>query len=171
MYLNSVTAISDFLADPYFGRGPAIQLGLNLVMAVFKINFFLTFGPPNTLLLNNLTLLLDRTEKFCRTFGPVWKRLLAIGAWHPSLSCRLPHRDRVLMYSWRSTILSLRKKLTSSTANLEYRHVHFSCDSYSSFICWKISPGKNSMELFLNTKFNFESTQNRDWAAYLSRTP
>ena len=64
------------------------------------------------------------------------------GAWHPSPSCRLLHR--VLMYSGRSTTLSLRKKLTSWTAKLEWGHVHFSRDSYSTFI----RPGKNSTELF-----------------------
>ena len=36
-----------------------------------------------------------------------------------------------LMYSWRSTTLSLLQKLTSSTANLEWCPVHFSRDSYS----------------------------------------
>ena len=54
------------------------------------------------------------------------------GAWHPRPSCRLPHR--VLIYSWRSATLTLRKKLTSPTARLEWCHVHFSHDSYSTFI-------------------------------------
>ena len=31
------------------------------------------------------------------------------------------------MYSWRSTTLSQRKKLTSSSANMEWCHVYFSC--------------------------------------------
>ena len=46
--------------------------------------------------------------------------------------CRLFHR--VLMYSWRSATLSLRKNLISSTANLEWCHVHFSRDSYNAFL-------------------------------------
>ena len=50
--------------------------------------------------------------------------LVTIAAWHPSPSCWLSYR--VMMYSWRSITLSLRKKLTSSTANLEWCHVHFS---------------------------------------------
>ena len=36
--------------------------------------------------------------------------------------------------SWRSTTLSWPKKLTSSTANLEWCHVHFIRDSYSTFV-------------------------------------
>ena len=35
--------------------------------------------------------------------------------------------------SWRSTTLSMRKKLTSSTANSEWWHVHFICDSYYTY--------------------------------------
>ena len=83
------------------------------------------------------------------------------GAWYPSPSCRLLHH--VLMYSWRSNTLSLRKKLTSLTADLEWCHVLFSRDSYT-FIRRIIWPGKDSMELIFNTKFHFESTWNRDWA-------
>ena len=64
--------------------------------------------------------------------------------------------------SWRSTTLSPPKKLTSSTANLEWCHVHFIRDSHSTFICQVIGPSKNSMELFFNAKFDFKSTWNRD---------
>ena len=80
------------------------------------------------------------------------------GAWHPSLSCRL--LQRVLMCSWRSTTLSLRKELTSSTANFEWCHVRLSRDSYSTFIHRVIWLGKNFMELFFNAKFHFKSTWN-----------
>ena len=66
--------------------------------------------------------------------------------------------------SWRSTTLSPPKKLTSSTANLEWCHVHFIRDSYSTFICRVIGPSKNSMELFCKAKFDFKSTWNRDSA-------
>ena len=64
--------------------------------------------------------------------------------------------------SWRSTTLSPPKKLTSSTANLEWCHVHFIRDSYSTFIRRVIGPSKNSMELFCEAKFEFKSTWNRD---------
>ena len=64
--------------------------------------------------------------------------------------------------SWRSTTLSPPKKLTSSTANLEWCHVHFIRDSYSTFIRQVIGPSKNCMELFFNAKFDFKSTWNRD---------
>ena len=64
--------------------------------------------------------------------------------------------------SWRSTTLSPPKKLTSSTANLEWCHVHFIRDSYSTFIRQVIGPSKNSMELFFNAKFDFKSTWNCD---------
>ena len=64
--------------------------------------------------------------------------------------------------SWRSTTLSPPKKLASSTANLEWCHVHFICDSYSTFIRQVIRPSKNSMELYFNAKFDFKSTWNRD---------
>ena len=77
----------------------------------------------------------------------------------------------VLMYSWRSTTLSQRKKLTSSTTNLEWCHVHLRRDSYSTFISRVIWPGKNSMELFFNTKFHFKSTQNHDWATFHRKHP
>ena len=83
------------------------------------------------------------------------------GAWHSISSCQLLYR--VLMCSWRNTTLSLRKKLTSSTANLEWCHVHFSGDSYSTSIRRVNWPGKNSMELFFNATFDFKSTWNRDW--------
>ena len=66
--------------------------------------------------------------------------------------------------SWRSTTLSPPKKLTSSTANLEWCHVHFIRDSYSTFIRRVIGPSKNSMELFCKAKFEFKSTWNRDSA-------
>ena len=58
--------------------------------------------------------------------------------------------------------LSPPKKLTSSTANLEWCHVHFIRDSYSTFIRQVIGPSKNSIELFFNAKFDFKSTWNRD---------
>ena len=64
--------------------------------------------------------------------------------------------------SWRSTTLSPPKKLTSSTANLEWCHVHFICDSYSTFIHQVIGPSKNSMESFFNAKFDFKSRWNSD---------
>ena len=64
--------------------------------------------------------------------------------------------------SWRSTTLSPPKKLTSSTANLEWCHVPFICDSYITFIRQVIGPSKKSMELFFNAKFDFKSTWNRD---------
>ena len=64
--------------------------------------------------------------------------------------------------SWRSTTLSPPEKLTSSTANLEWCHVHFIRDSYSAFIHRVIGPSKNSMELFCNAKFDFKSSWNRD---------
>ena len=64
--------------------------------------------------------------------------------------------------SWRSTTLSPPKKLTSSTANLEWCHVHFIRDWYSTFICRVIGPSQNSMELFFNAKFDFKSTWNSD---------
>ena len=64
--------------------------------------------------------------------------------------------------SWRSTTLRPAKKLTSSTANLGWCHVHFIRDSYSTFIHQVIGPSKNSMESFFNAKFDFKSTWNRD---------
>ena len=64
--------------------------------------------------------------------------------------------------SWRSTSLSSPKKLTSSTANLEWCHVHFIRNSYGTFIHKVIRPSKNSMESFFNAKFDFKSTWNRD---------
>ena len=90
-------------------------------------------------------------------------------AWHPSPSCRLSHH--VLGYSWRSTTLSLRRKLTSSTANLECCHVHFSRDSYSTFIRRVIWAGQNSMKLFFNVKFDSKSSRNRDWATSHNKQP
>ena len=67
--------------------------------------------------------------------------------------------------------LSLWKKLTSSTANLEWCQVHFSRNSYCTFIHQVIWPGKNSMELFFNVKFDFKSTWNRDWATSHQKHP
>ena len=64
--------------------------------------------------------------------------------------------------SWRSTTLIPPKKLTSSTAKLEWCHVHFIRDSYSTFIHRVFRPSKNSMELFFNAKFDFKSTCHRD---------
>ena len=73
--------------------------------------------------------------------------------------------------SWRSTTLSPPKKLTSSTANLEWCNVHFIRDSYSTFIRWVIGPSKNSMELFCKAKFDFKSTWNRDSATSHHKHP
>ena len=73
--------------------------------------------------------------------------------------------------SWRSTTLSPPKKLTSSTANLEWCHVHFIRDSYSTFIRRVIGPSKNSMELFCKAKFEFKSTWNRDSATSHHKHP
>ena len=73
--------------------------------------------------------------------------------------------------SWRSTTLSLPKKLTSSTANLEWCHFHFIRDSYSTFIRRVIGPSKNSMELFCKAKFDFKSTWNRDSATSHHKHP
>ena len=73
--------------------------------------------------------------------------------------------------SWRSTTLSPPKKLTSSTANLEWCHVHFIRDSYSTFIRRVIGPSKNSMELFCKAKFDFKSTWNRDSATSHHKHP
>ena len=73
--------------------------------------------------------------------------------------------------SWRSTTLSLPTKLTSSTANLEWCHVHFIRDSYSTFIRRVIGPSKNSMELFCQAKFDFKSTRNRDSATSHHKHP
>ena len=73
--------------------------------------------------------------------------------------------------SWRSTTLSPPTKLTSSTANLEWCHVHFIRDSYSTFIRRVIGPSKNSMELFCKAKFDFKSTWNRDSATSHHKHP
>ena len=73
--------------------------------------------------------------------------------------------------SWRSTTLSPPTKLTSSTANLEWCHVHFIRDSYSTFIRRVIRPSKNSMELFCKTKLDFKSTWNRDSATSHHKHP
>ena len=73
--------------------------------------------------------------------------------------------------SWRSTTLSPPKKLTSSTANLEWCHVHFIRDSYSTFIRRVIGPSKNCMELFFNAKFDFKATWNRDSTASHHKHP
>ena len=64
--------------------------------------------------------------------------------------------------SWRSTTLRPPEKLTSSTANLEWCHVHFIHDSYNTFIRRVIKPTKISIELFFNAKFDFKSTCHRD---------
>ena len=69
--------------------------------------------------------------------------------------------------SWRSPST----KLTSSTANLEWCHVHFIRDSYSTFIRRVIGPSKNSMELFCKAKFDFKSTWNRDSATSHHKNP
>ena len=73
--------------------------------------------------------------------------------------------------NWRSTTLSPPTKLTSSTANLEWCHVHFIRDSYSTFIRRVIGPSQNSMELFCKAKFDFKSTWNRDSATSHHKHP
>ena len=73
--------------------------------------------------------------------------------------------------SWRSTTPSPPKKLTSSTANLEWCHVHFIRDSYSTFIRRVIGPSKNCIELFCKAKFDFKSTWNRDSATSHHKHP
>ena len=73
--------------------------------------------------------------------------------------------------SWRSTTLESAQKLTSSTANLEWCHVHFIRDSYSTFIRQVIRPSKNSMELFCKAKFDLKSTWNRDSATSHHKHP
>ena len=73
--------------------------------------------------------------------------------------------------SWRSTTLSPPKKLTSSTASLEWCHVHFIRDSYSKFIRRIIGPSKNSMEVFINAQFNFKSRWNLDSTASHHKHP
>ena len=50
--------------------------------------------------------------------------------------------------SWRSTTLSPRKKLTSSTANLEWCHVHFIRDSYSTLSTKKSDQAKTPWNNF-----------------------
>ena len=107
----------------------------------------------------------------------VWLSWLAMGS-HicTPYSCRLKtqtHRSITPKFvtptapswvdnSWRSTTLSPPKKLTSSTANLEWCHVHFIRDLYSTFIRRVIGPSQNSLESFFNAKFDFISTWNRD---------
>ena len=54
------------------------------------------------------------------------------------------------------------RNLTFPTANLEWYHVHFSRDSYSTFIHRVTLPGKNSMELIFKAKF-LKSTRTRGW--------
>ena len=54
--------------------------------------------------------------------------------------------------SWRSTTLSLPRKLTSLTVNLEWCHVHFIRDSYITFIRRVIDQAKIA--------WNYFSTQN-----------
>ena len=73
--------------------------------------------------------------------------------------------------NWRSTTLSPPKKLTSSTANFEWCHVHFIREPYSTFVRRVIGPSKSSMELFFNAKFDFKSTWNRDWTSSHHKHP
>ena len=80
----------------------------------------------------------------------------------------MPTTPSCIDVSWRSTTLSLRKKLISSTAILKWCHVHFSSDSY---ICRVIWPSKNLMELFFNAKFNFKYSWNCDWATSHHKHP
>ena len=60
------------------------------------------------------------------------------------------------------SLFSPSNKLTSSTAYLEWCHVHFIRNSSCTFVRRVIGPSKNSMELFFNAKFDFKSTWNRD---------
>ena len=77
-----------------------------------------------------------------------------------------PTAPSCLDISWRSTTLSLPKKLTSSAANLERCHVHFIRDAYITFIRRVIDQAK--------TPWNYFSTQNwtlihlKSWLGYLS---
>ena len=74
---------------------------------------------------------------------------------------------------WRSTTLKP-KKLTSSTSNLKWCHVHFIRGSYtfcSTLICRVIGLSKNSTELFFYAKFDFKSTWNRDWTTSHHKHP
>ena len=95
-------------------------------------------------------------------------------SWSPlpsSLTVVTPTALSCIDNSWRSTTLSPPKKLTSSTANLEWCHVHFIRDSYSTFIRRVIGPSKNSMELFCKAKFDFKSTWNCDSATSHHKHP
>ena len=83
------------------------------------------------------------------------------GAWHPSLSGRLPHR--ALIYSCRSRLRSVCERnfpfnswLGVASCPLQPRFIY-------TFIHRKIWAGKNPKELFFNAKFDFKSTLNRDW--------
>ena len=73
--------------------------------------------------------------------------------------------------SWRSTTLSLPKKLTSSTANLEWCHVHFMHDLYITFIRQVIGPSKNLHGIIFSTKFDFKYRWNQDWTACHHKHP
>ena len=61
--------------------------------------------------------------------------------------------------SWRGTTLSLPKKLTSSTACLEWFHVHFTRDLYITFIRRVVEPSKKTPWNYLST---LDSTINGD---------
>ena len=93
-----------------------------------------------------------------------WYRIFSADDNHRNMTPKFvtPTTPSRIDNSGRSTTLSPAKKLTSSTANLEWCHVHFIRDSYSTFIHQVIGPSKNSMKLFFNAKFDFKSTWNRD---------
>ena len=110
---------------------------------------------------------------FNQYWGYWWPGALAPGHQHRSSTPKFvtPTALSCIDNSWRSTTLSPPKKLTSSTANLEWCHVHFIRDSYSTFIRRVIGPSKNSMELFCKAKFDFKSTWNRDSATSHRKHP
>ena len=57
------------------------------------------------------------------------------------------------------------------TAKWEWCHVHFNCDSHSTFIRRVFWLGKNAMELFFSLKFYFSSTWTRYWATSNHKHP
>ena len=103
----------------------------------------------------------------------IWWLILEVWQYHRSITPKFvtPTALSCIDNSWRSTTLTPPKKFTSSTANLEWCHVHFIRDSYSTFIRRVIGPSKNSTELFCKTKFDFKSTWNRDSATSHHKHP
>ena len=111
------------------------------------------------------------TSKIWRQYCEYWGLILWL--YHRSITPKFvtPTALSCIDNSWRSTTLSPSKKLTSATANLEWCHVHFIRDPYSTFIRHVIGPSKNSMEFFFNAKFDFKSTWIRDWATSHHKHP